>query len=215
MTRDIQLPLGWDRCPPAGRELFEGSAAIPSDVNEAQLLAWARDGDEQAFAQLFALHQRPIYRYAVHMCGADAADDIVQDTFMAVLKQNGTFDAARGSFGAYLLGIARHLMLKRLGLRYAAPTEAIETVTTRATSDLSALELLSRQEIVSAVRAAIASLPPAYRETIVLCDLQEMDYQSAATVLECPLGTVRSRLHRARTLLAEKLSMLRSVDQAS
>jgi RNA polymerase sigma-70 factor (ECF subfamily) len=58
-------------------------------------------------------------------------------------------------------------------------------------------------------------LPQAYRETIVLCDLQEMDYQSAATLLECPIGTVRSRLHRARALLAEKLSMLRPMNQVS
>jgi len=54
-----------------------------------------------------------------------------------------------------------------------------------------------------------------YREAVVLCDLQEMDYESAAALLECPIGTVRSRLHRGRALLAAKLSILRSVNQAS
>jgi RNA polymerase sigma-70 factor (ECF subfamily) len=184
-------------------------------VNEAQLLARARAGDEQAFAELFALHQRPIYRYAVHMCGADTADDIVQDTFMALLTHQQTFDAARGPLGAYLFGIARHVVLKRLGSRYSAATDDLETIGTHAAPDLSALELLSRQETVAAVRAAIAELPPAYREAIVLCDLQEMDYQAAAMVLECPLGTVRSRLHRARALLATRLSILRSIRQIS
>jgi RNA polymerase sigma-70 factor (ECF subfamily) len=203
---------------PAGetvRELFPPSQPIPSDVNEAQLLARARAGDEQAFAELFAVHQRPIYRYAVHMCGADTADDIVQDTFMALLTHNRTFDAARGPLGAYLFGIARHVVLKRLGSRYNAATDDLETVGTHAAPDLSALDLLSRQETVAAVRAAIAELPLAYREAVVLCDLQEMDYQSASMVLECPLGTVRSRLHRARALLANRLSMLRSVKQMS
>ena len=65
-------------------------------MNEAQLLARVRAGDEQAFGELFALHQRLIYRYAVHMCGAETADDIVQDTFMALLTHNRTFDATRG-----------------------------------------------------------------------------------------------------------------------
>jgi len=184
-------------------------------VNEAQLLARARDGDEQAFGELFARHQGPIYRYAMHMCGSAAADDVVQETFLAVLKPAGGFDAQRGTVGAYLFGIARHLLLKRLGSRHAAATEDVEAVVAHPSGDLSALDLLSRQEIVEAVRAAIASLPPAYREAIVLCDLQEMDYQSAAIVLECPIGTVRSRLHRARGLLAGKLAILKPVNQAS
>lgn len=184
-------------------------------MNEAQLLARARAGDEQAFAELFALHQRPIYRYAVHMCGADAADDIVQDTFMALLTRNQAFDGARGRLAAYLFGIARHVMLKRLGSRYSATTDELDAISTHAAPDLSALDLLSRQETVAAVRAAVAALPPVYREAIVLCDLQEMDYQAAAMVLECPLGTVRSRLHRARALLAARLSMLRPERQLS
>jgi len=199
----------------SARELFAGRAAIPSDVNEAQLLARAREGDEQAFGELFTRHQAPIYRYAMHMCGPAAADDIVQETFLAVLKSTNGFDAQRGGVGPYLFGIARHLMLKRLGSRSGVPTEDVDVVASHASADLSALELLSRQETIDAVRTAIASLPPAYREAIVLCDLQEMDYQSAASVLECPLGTVRSRLHRARALLAEKLSMLKSLNQAS
>jgi RNA polymerase sigma-70 factor (ECF subfamily) len=184
-------------------------------VSEAQLLTQARAGDEQAFGQLFALHQRAIYRYALHMCGAGTADDIVQDTFLAVLKPGGAFDDTRGSVGAYLFGIARHLVLKRLGPRYVATSQGMENVDARPAPDLSALDLLSRDETVAAVRRAIATLPPAFREAIVLCDLDEMDYQTAATVLDCPIGTVRSRLHRARALLAERLSLLRPVKQTS
>jgi len=183
-------------------------------VSEAQLLTRARAGDEQAFGQLFSLHQRSIYRYALHMCGAAIADDIVQDTFLAVLRPGGAFDDARGSVGAYLFGIARHLVLKRLGSRFAI-SEPVDGLEARPAPDLSALDVLSRQETVAAVRQAIATLPPVFRETIVLCDLNEMDYQTAATVLECPIGTVRSRLHRARALLAERLSLLRPVNQAS
>jgi len=64
---------------------------------------------------------------------------------------------------------------------------------------------LTRRETIDAVRQAIVSLPAAYREVVVLCDLQEMDYRDAAATLDCPVGTVRSRLHRARTMLMAKL----------
>ena len=57
------------------------------------------------------------------------------------------------------------------------------------------------------MRAAIASLPAPYREVVVLCELQEMSYVDAATIVQCPVGTVRSRLHRARALLTTKLAV--------
>jgi RNA polymerase sigma-70 factor (ECF subfamily) len=60
-------------------------------------------------------------------------------------------------------------------------------------------------ETVARVRQAIATLPENYREAVVLCELEEMSYEEAASALDCPVGTVRSRLHRARALLAEKL----------
>jgi RNA polymerase sigma-70 factor (ECF subfamily) len=68
---------------------------------------------------------------------------------------------------------------------------------------------LAREEMVSLVRAAVLSLPPHFREVIVLCHLQEMNYADAAEVVACPVGTVRSRLARARTLLVEKLRALK------
>src|SRR5207302_6049964 len=77
--------------------------------------------------------------------------------------------------------------------------------------DLTPFEDLSRAETVDVVRAAIQSLPPAYREVVVLCELQEMDYADAAAVIGRPIGTVRSRLHRARALLASKLASTQKV----
>jgi RNA polymerase sigma-70 factor (ECF subfamily) len=74
---------------------------------------------------------------------------------------------------------------------------------------------LDRGETIAMVRDAVLSLPGHYREVVVLCDLQEMSYEEAALVLECAVGTVRSRLHRARTLLTEKLSELQSAESKS
>ena len=72
--------------------------------------------------------------------------------------------------------------------------------------DHDALADLMHREGIEALRRSVLALPRRYREVVVLCDLEEVDYGEAALVLGCPIGTVRSRLHRARALLLEKLS---------
>lgn len=191
-------------------ELLRGPEGITDNVDEAALLRRVRRGDETAFAQLYGYYQRPIYRYAARMCGDEAADDLVQETFMVVLRQQDRFDATRGPFGGYLFGIARNLVLKRLGRRYEEPLDdEIDPADPSAAADT--LATLSRRERMDAVHAAVQSLPPVYREVVVLCDLEELDYAETARILACPLGTVRSRLHRARAILASKLTALRTV----
>jgi RNA polymerase sigma-70 factor (ECF subfamily) len=74
---------------------------------------------------------------------------------------------------------------------------------------------MARERMIGVVRQAVQSLPPAYREVVALCDLQEMDYATVAQVIQCPIGTVRSRLHRARGLLLKKLSTVPSMAVAS
>jgi len=71
---------------------------------------------------------------------------------------------------------------------------------------------LARDEIVDLVRQAVLSLPAHFREVIVLCHLQEMSYTEVSEVIDCPIGTVRSRLNRARTLLVEKLKILQGTN---
>ena len=191
-------------------------------MDDAGLIALARRGDAVAFSRLFAGFERPIFRYAAHMCGRDAADDIVQDTFLAVLRgpepaspkplagraAKAGYDASKGTVGNYLFGIARHFVLKRLSRREIATFELDETDERTWADDRqpTVLDNLSRAETVQTVRAAIASLPAPYREAVVLCELQEMSYADAAAVVQCPVGTVRSRLHRARALLMTKLA---------
>jgi RNA polymerase sigma-70 factor (ECF subfamily) len=177
-------------------------------VDDAELLRLACHGDEAAFAQLFARYQRAIFRYGAHMCGDAAADDVVQDTFLVVLRRGGKFDAVRGTFSAFLFGIARNVILKQLGGRHEL-AGALDMVVEGASPQADALEALTDQERVEAVRMAIASLPPLYREVVVLCDLEDLNYESAASALGCPIGTIRSRLHRARSMLTSKLATWR------
>jgi RNA polymerase sigma-70 factor, ECF subfamily len=194
-----------------GRRRGWGPRRKVEEVDDRELLERVRRGDRQAFSELYALHQSAIYRYAAHMCGAAAADDLVQDTFVALLGRPGRYDPARGPILGYLIGIARHFVAKRLAARRSESLESTDALDEAPDGAPEApaetpLDALSREELVAQVRDAIQSLPLPYREAVVLCELQEMDYAAAAVVMQCPIGTVRSRLHRARALLTAKLA---------
>jgi RNA polymerase sigma-70 factor, ECF subfamily len=177
-------------------------------LTDAALVDAMRRGDEAAFAALYAAHHPAIYRYARQMCGPSAADDVVQEVFAALLRRNG-FDASQGTLAAYLFGIARHHILKRLSLsRHELQLDDEEIEPVECCRPSTPFDDMSRAEIVESVRAAVRALPPLYREVIALCELQDMDYTTAATVIGCPIGTVRSRLHRARALLGAKMARL-------
>jgi RNA polymerase sigma-70 factor (ECF subfamily) len=185
-------------------------------VDEAALLMRASRGDEAAFGELYARYQRQIFHYAARMCGMAAGDDVVQETFLAVLRQGGRFDPAKGTVAAYLFGIARHHVIKRLDRQGLTLSEPVELVAADAVAPQDTpLETMARARMIGVVRQAVESLPPAYREVVALCDLQEMDYATVAHVIQCPIGTVRSRLHRARGLLLRKLSAVPSMAVAS
>jgi RNA polymerase sigma-70 factor (ECF subfamily) len=159
-------------------------------------------GDEEAFTALYRLRQAAVYRFALQMTGSAAvAEDVTQEVFMALIEHGKRFDPARATLASFLYGIARNMVLRRLERERV--TESIED---RA-GDIDLLEDLTRRETIEQVRSAVLSLPPVYREAVVLCDLQDVSYQDAAAALDCPVGTVRSRLNRGRSMLAQKLGL--------
>jgi RNA polymerase sigma-70 factor (ECF subfamily) len=192
--------------PPLDGTLFESPDNILVDVDDADLLKQACRGGEAEFCELFDRYQARLYQYALRMCGAAAADDIVQDTFMSILRPVH-FDEAKGSVIAYLFGIARHHVIRRLSERGLAMEAGEKMQLDVPAVQGTPFDVVAREQGVVAVREAVESLPPLYREVIIFCDLQEMDYAKVAAVIHCPIGTVRSRLHRARKLLAAKLRL--------
>jgi RNA polymerase sigma-70 factor (ECF subfamily) len=170
---------------------------------DQELLLKMLSGDEDAFTTLYRRRQGPVYRFALQMTGSVAiAEDVTQEVFMALLLKTAKYDEARGSLASFLYGVARNLVLRRI-----EKTEEIEDYA--GPDDL--LDDLTRREIVEQVRRAVLSLPPVYREAVVLCDLQDTSYEEAALVLDCPIGTVRSRLNRGRAMLAQKLAVRSAV----
>ena len=149
-----------------------------------------------------------MFRFAVHMTAdASVAEDVVQDVFMVVMADAGRFEPGRAAVVAWLCGIARNQLRQRLARdRRLEPLAHDEETPDWAVAGPEVLVELLRVERVEALRRAVLSLPLRYREAVVLCDLQELSYADAAAALSCAVGTVRSRLHRGRALLASKLS---------
>jgi RNA polymerase sigma-70 factor (ECF subfamily) len=178
------------------------------DLSDRELLQSMQAGDESAFALLYRRRQGGIYRFVLQMCGSRAmAEDVTQEVFLVLIRESQTFDPTRGSLSAFLYGVARNQLLRRFQRErffVPLPTDADEDCDSSITAS-GPLEDLSRSETIDSVRTAILSLPERYREVVVLCDLEEMSYVETAGILGCAIGTVRSRLHRARALLIEKL----------
>jgi RNA polymerase sigma-70 factor (ECF subfamily) len=179
----------------------------PTDEN---LLRLSLEGDESAFATLYRRRQSALYRFALQMCGSESvAEDVTQEVFMALLREAHKFDPTRGALASFLFGVARNQVLRRLEKEraFVALGEEHDELSdaSRSTTSDDPLAELARGERVETVRQAVLALPVHYREVVVLCELQELSYAEAANILGCAVGTVRSRLHRARSLLCERL----------
>jgi len=192
---------------------------VRTEVSDRKLLRLLRRGSEDAFIALYRRHQGSVYRFAYQMSGSPyLAEEATQEVFTALIEGNHHFDPTRGSLPTYLLGMARHMVLRSMERNrpYVSAHEATgEGKTLSPASPEDPLAALVRMESIRSVQQAILSLPRHYREAVVLCDLNEMTYDEAAAVLECSVGTVRSRLHRARVLLFQKLRGEESLGGAS
>ena len=181
------------------------AAEQPSDDT---LIAAIAGGDREAFAALYRRRRPDVYRFAFHVTGsAAAADDVTQDVFMAVIHDAGRYRADRAGVMPWLLGIARNHVRRALDRRRrTVPLPEAEAKAVRQLAvEPDPLAGIARRDHVAALRKAVLELPVKFREAVVLCDLQELSYLEAAAALDCAIGTVRSRLHRGRTLLAARL----------
>jgi RNA polymerase sigma-70 factor (ECF subfamily) len=181
-------------------ELSGMSAAIQVRViDDRTLMDRFKAGDREAFAAIYREHQAAVFRFAFHMTADTiAAGEVTQDVFLWLIHHPAAFDPGRGALASFLVGVARKFVQRRtrnarrwLPFDDAVPVAAVGP------------DLAGGIDAAS-LRKAIGRLPVRYREAIVLCDLEGRSYEEAAVVLGCAIGTIRSRLHRGRELLARK-----------
>ena len=190
---------------------------IEERVADDVLLARAAKGDEDAFTVLYRRHQAVLYRFALRMTGsAWAAEEIVQDIFMTLVRDPRKYDQGRGALQPFLFGVARNRVMKHLERSPRDIALDSDGEDTRAGSiilqdSFTPAAWAEQRERVKRVRDAVLDLPPDFREAVVLCELEELSYEEAAQAVGCPIGTIRSRLHRGKALLLAKLELLRDV----
>jgi len=182
-------------------------------MDEADLIAASQKGDTAAFNQLVWAYQERAYNLAYRMLGdPDAAADATQDAFLAAYRAIGGFRG--GSFRAWILRIVSNACYDQLRRRQRRPTASLEALYT-ASEEYSTLAQprvgngpenhVLRQEVWELVSAGLQTLPPDQRETVILRDIQGLDYQEIAQVTRVSLGTVKSRLSRGRSRLRDYL----------
>jgi RNA polymerase sigma-70 factor, ECF subfamily len=190
------------------------------ETRDVDLIRRLSSGDEDAFLEFYRRHQGGIYRYALHMTGRpEAAADVVQESFLTLMRQAGKFDEEKGAPASFLYGIARNHVRKlyEKERRYVELSEEMgedhgpewdgqrRNLNGNGHYPNTFVDGLERAEIGELLREAVLRLPDHYREPVTLCDLEGKSYSEAAVLLDCPVGTVRSRLNRARSILLEKL----------
>jgi RNA polymerase sigma-70 factor (ECF subfamily) len=184
-------------------EPYGDARAQPGD-SEAQLTRSAR-GDAGAFTHLVRAHSAALHGYFVRRMPG-AAEDLLSETWLQAFAARRTFDASRGSARGWLFGVARNVLaqqLRRAGREEPAPgpdvTDPWQVVDQR----------LDAAAMAPVLRRALAELPPEERELLLLISWEQLTPAEAAVVVGIPAGTARSRLHRARGRLRDRLALPR------
>lgn len=183
---------------------------------EPDLVARLQAGEEDAFEALLTRYQRRIYRLAMHVTrNREDAEEVVQDTFLSAYRKIGDFDS-RAAIGTWLYRIAMNAALMVLRRRRPEPHLIIEEELPRFTGDGGHArpvadwsdrpdDPLLAQELRQVLREAIAALPPIYKAVVVLRDIEGLSNQEVAEVLGATVFAIKSRLHRARLVLRQRL----------
>ena len=180
---------------------------MAEQITDEGLLERAASGDAAAFQILYERYRDAIFRFTYRLLGSvEAAEDVTHDCFLSLIKDPGRFDPARASLRTYLYAAARNLALKQFN--YFSRAAAIDDLTEEP-SGPDGHEPIRRvldDELAAQVENAISGLPPLQREALVLFEYEDLSLAEIGTIVGADVGTVKSRLFRARERLRQRLS---------
>ncbi|RFA12833.1 RNA polymerase subunit sigma-70 [Subtercola boreus] len=157
-----------------------------------------------AFGELYDRHHALIHRYAARRVGGHAADDVMSETFLVAFERRDSFASETGDAKPWLFGIATNLLKKYLRLETKA-WRGLQAADAARVIEHDAIEIAGiRVDAARAVKklgSHLNRMPAADRDTLLLYAWTDLDYAGVAAALDVPIGTVRSRLNRARTSL--------------
>ena len=187
-------------------------------TEETQWVVRLKAGDEQAFEELVQRYQDHIFSTLFHWLGnEEEAKDVTQETFVRAWTSVKGF-RGESSLRGWLFAIARNACkntFRSWARKHRSSTQSIdaelmdgEAPLQIADRGLSSLEKLEEAERARLVREVLQDIEPDFRVVVTCCDMEGMSYEEAAEACECPVGTVRSRLHRGRALMKKRLEVL-------
>ncbi|MBS1799616.1 MAG: RNA polymerase sigma factor [Acidobacteria bacterium] len=175
--------------------------------SDTEVVLAAQQGSSDAIAALYGRHSPLVYRFVLRLSRDTAtAEEITQEVFLALLRHTERYDPSQASLSTWLCAIARRQLWRHFERNQRfVPFDSADDHLEPTSPDDGPDELLSRAEAIAIIRAGLDSLPLLLKEVIVLCELEELTYQQASLILAVPIGTVRSRLHRAKARLTTLL----------
>ncbi len=201
----------------AVRQMMVGVSGASSSIRDARKTSLDADqpiierclaGEEAAWEELVRVHTRRVYAICFRFTGSDhKAQDLTQEVFLRVFRSLKNFRAGEGSFSVWLGRLARNLLIddyrkNKLDRASDSLEERLPTIENTTATAARADGMLAGREASEMLQAALQKLSPELRETVILRDLEELEYREIAQVLEIPEGTVKSRLNRGRADLA-------------
>jgi RNA polymerase sigma-70 factor (ECF subfamily) len=191
------------------------------NLTDQEIVVLARKGQEAAYRELVRRYERPVFSLIYRMVrNRELAEDLAQDTFVKVLNALGTY-RPEFKFSSWVFKIANNVAIDQLrrreldtlsleGSPHATTPDAVEATTLElGTGGESALDEVANRELGGEIEQAIAKLRPEYRTCILLRHVEDRSYEEIAEVMDLPLGTVKTYIHRARHELRSMLEHLR------
>lgn len=203
---------------PLPSAVWNGSSPRVLDVDaESELVARCLEGDENAWEDLVRTYTRRVYSICYRFTGRESeAQDLTQEVFLKVFRNVRSFRSGEGSFGVWLARLTRNLLIdhyrRSKNERATASIEdQLPVLEEKAAIEGRTEAALAGREASEALQKGLARLSPDLRETVILRDIEGLEYREIAQVLGVPEGTVKSRLNRGRSELARALRQMRVV----
>lgn len=193
------------------RQSAAGESRARSLDQDTQLVERCLAGEDAAWEELVRTHTRRVYGICYRFTGSDTeAQDLTQDVFLRLFRSLSSFRARDGAFTVWLARMARNLLIdnyRKTRLQRASDSieDQLRELEARGPASSRADAMLAGREAGELIQQALGKLSPELRETVILRDLEEMEYREIAGVLSIPEGTVKSRLNRGRAELARLL----------
>lgn len=190
----------------------QSSGSSPSGLSDSSLIEAIVNGESQLFDQLVTRYRTPVFRFILkHINNPEIAEDLAQDTFLSAYQNLHTF-RKDAKFSTWLLGIARNKILNDINRAGKKRSRLVsdDVLNSHFSDGDTPDEALEKKQMLSSLKDAIDQLGDDLKQVVVSVSMEGLSYEDVSRIMEIPVGTVKSKLFRARTILKDKLKNVKN-----